>query len=126
MAGHPYVSRLPDGRYLTVELPEGSADTDPLTGETILQPAAIRLLDRLHVLLTPLPATPTPNRLRLLREGLGLTLEEMAARLDVAGERIDAWEAGKASPKPEELAALERLRQRAARAGVVLAEAGAS
>ena len=122
MPGQPYVCRLPDGRYLTVELPEGSAAADPLTGELILQPLAIHLLDRLRVLVSPLPATTTAGRLRTLREALGVSRPELAARLQVEETHLADWESGRTRPSAEQLAALERLRQQAVRTGIVLPE----
>jgi DNA-binding transcriptional regulator YiaG len=120
MAGPPYVCRLPDGRYLTVELPEGSAEVDPLTGEMILQAPAIHLLDRLRVVLSPLPPTTTAGRLRTFREALSVSRQEMAARLQVEETQLAEWESGQARPSADQLAALERLRQQAARTGIVL------
>jgi DNA-binding transcriptional regulator YiaG len=120
MPGHPYVSKLADGRYFTVELPEGSADLDPVTGELILQPPAIRLLDRLRVLHSPLPPSTTAGRLRLLREVLDLTPDEMASQLQVPPSQIMEWESGIAKPSAEQLAALDRLRNRVVRSGHTL------
>lgn len=120
MPGQPYVGKLPDGRYFTVELPEASAERDPVTNELILQPTAIRLLDRLRTLLSPLPPNVTAGRLRLLRESLGWTAEELAAEIheDVCG--VEAWESNKAKPSAEQRAKLEEVRQRAARRGISL------
>jgi DNA-binding transcriptional regulator YiaG len=122
MPGQPYVAQLPDGRYFTVELPEGSAESDPVTGELVLQPAAIHLLDRLRVLLSPLPPTTTGGRIRTLREALGLSLEELASLLKTQEANINAWESGAAKPNADQLAALEGVRSRAVRSGVVLPE----
>src|SRR5207253_6942298 len=107
------------GRYFAVEFPAGSAETDPRTGEVILQPPAIRLLDRLRALLSPLPANTTPGRLRTLRDALGLGRDELAAALHLEAAEVQAWESGKSKPTAEQLTALEQLRQRAVRVGVV-------
>ena len=120
MAGHPYVTKLTDGRYFIVELPEVSAESDPKTGELILNAPALRLLDRVRTLLSPMPAKMTPGRLRTFREALGKTPDEMAALLAIAGSEWASWEAGDAKPQPDQLAELEQLRQRTARGGVVL------
>lgn len=120
MPGQPYVAKLPDGRYFAVELPENSTEEDPLTGELILQPAAVHLLDKLRTLLSPLPPTTTPGRLTLLRDALGLTRQQLASYLSIEPGAIAAWEAGIAKPGAEHLAALEAIRSRAARTGVVL------
>lgn len=122
MPAQPYVTRLPDGRYFAVEFPAGSAETDPLTGEVILQPPAINLLDRLRALLSPLPANTAPGRLRILRDALGLGRDELAAILNTEAPEVEAWESGKRKPTLELLAALEQIRQRSVRAGVLLPE----
>jgi len=122
-AGHqPYVARLPDGRYFAVEFPAGLAETDPLTGEVILQPPAIHLLDRLRALLAPLPANTTPGRIRSLRDALSLGRDELAALLHLEVVEVEAWESGNNKPTVEQLTALEQIRQRAVRAGVLLPE----
>jgi DNA-binding transcriptional regulator YiaG len=126
MIGSPYV---PNGRYLAVELPDGSVETDTLTGEMILQPSAIKLLDQLRVLFCPLPASTTGNRLRIMREALGLTRQELAEQMDAEESVLADLESGKRCPTPEQLAALEQVRQRAVRSfaagtkvGFVMAE----
>jgi DNA-binding transcriptional regulator YiaG len=124
VAGAPYVAKLEDGRYFAVELPEGSAQTDAMTGDVVLQPAAIRLLDRLRALLSPLPQKTTANRLRILREVLSLDPDELSRMVQVSPESVLAWEAGKAQPTVEQLSALETLRQQAARSGVLLRPRG--
>src|SRR5947207_12367879 len=111
MPAQPYVARLPDGRYFAVEFPAGSAETDPLTGEVILQPPAIHLLDRLRTLLSPLPANTTSGRLRTLRDALGLGQDELAAMLHLEAAEVEAWESGKRKPTLEQLTALEQIRQ---------------
>ncbi len=122
MPAQPYVARLPDGRYFAVEFPAGSAETDPLTGEVILQPPAIHLLDRLRALLSPLPGNTTPARLRILRDALGLGRDDLAALLHIEAVEVEALESGNSKPTLEQLAALEQLRQRSVRAGVLLPE----
>lgn len=120
MSTQPYVTKLPDGRYLAVELPEGSAQLDPLTGEVVLHPPAIHLLDRLRVLLSPLPSSATAARLRTLRQALGMGRDELADKLGVEVRQVTAWESGRARPTAKQLASLDRLRKRAARSGVLM------
>lgn len=122
MPNQPYVTRLPDGRYLAIELPDGSADLDPLTGELMLQPAAIHLLDRLQVLMSPLPANTTGNRVRILREALCFSREELAAALRIDATLLEECESGRTPVGGELRASLENLRQQAARSGVVLSD----
>ena len=120
MPGQPYVSPLPDGRYLAVELPPESTATDEVTGELLLLPPAIRLLERLRALTTPLPPLPTKNRLRILREALSLDKEELAERLSATVTEVEQWETGATVPPIERLSAYETLRSQAARNGVIL------
>jgi DNA-binding transcriptional regulator YiaG len=120
MPGQPYVSKLADGRYFTVELPEGSSELDPATGELILRAPAIHLLDRLRVLHSPLQATASPGRLRLLREALDVRQDELAAQLQVDSGLVAEWETGAKKPTAEQLSALDFLRTRAIRAGQAL------
>jgi 3-methyl-2-oxobutanoate hydroxymethyltransferase len=55
------------------------------------------------------PATWTPDRIRLLREGLRLTQTEMSARVGVAKNNLSAWERGKKHPSLHHQAALDSL-----------------
>jgi DNA-binding transcriptional regulator YiaG len=114
MPSQPYVARLPNGRYSAVELPEASTETDSTTGELILLPPAIHLLDRLRILLSPLPEKSTPGRIKTLRESLGLSPNELADQLQVDASLVGDWEKGKSKPSAEHLSILERLRQRGA------------
>ena len=122
MAGQPYVAKLPNGRYFAVELPEGSTQTDSATGELILLPPAIHLLDRLRALCTPVPEKCTPGRIKTLREALGLSAGELAAELRIDASLLDALETGKNKPSPEVGSALERLRRQAIQRGILLPE----
>jgi DNA-binding XRE family transcriptional regulator len=117
-----YVAKLPNGRYFAIELPEGSTETDTVTGQLILLPPAIHLLDRLRVLLCPLPEKSTPSRIKTLRETLGLSPSELADQIQIDAAVVCAWEAGKSKPNSEELATLERLRQQAIQRGILLPE----
>ena len=120
MPGQPYVSRLPDGRYFAVELPPNSAKLDPLSGDVVLEAPAIHLLDRLRVLLSPLPSNTTPARLRLLREAMGLNRGELAAKVGVSVQDVVSWETGRRRPSMQGLGRLDRLRERAVRGGVLV------
>jgi DNA-binding transcriptional regulator YiaG len=118
--GQPYVGKLSDGRYFTVELPEGSAERDPVSNELVLQAPAIHLLDCLRTLLSPLPMSVTAGRLRLLRESLDWSPEELARNIQEEVVVVEGWEANHAKPTSEQRAKLEALRQRAARHGISL------
>jgi hypothetical protein len=113
MPGQPYVAKLPNGRYFAVELPEGSTQTDSVTGELILLPPAIHLLDRLRVLCAPFPERSTPGRIKILREALGLSVKDLASELQIDAPLVDDWETGKGKPGADITSALERLRQQA-------------
>ncbi len=43
----------------------------------------------------PAPSAPSPNRLRELREGAGLTLSELAAKVGTTNQQISHLELGK-------------------------------
>ncbi len=122
MPGQPYVAKLPDGRYFAVELPEGSTQTDPLTGELLLHAPAIHLLDRLRTLLTPLTVRITPQRLRILRESLGFSPQGLAKEMNCAEQTVTAWEMGKTKPDSAQVGALEKLRLQAVQRGILLPE----
>ena len=122
MPGQPYVTKLSDGRYFAVELPAGSAQLDPLTAELILQPPAVHLLDRLRVLLSPLPSSATPARLRILRRGLRMSRDQLAEKLRVEVRDVADWEAARSRPGADRLARLDHLRKHAVRTGLLLAE----
>ncbi len=120
MPGHPYVGKLHDGRYFAVELPEGSAERDTITNELILRPVALRLLDRLQTVLSPLPQVVTPGRLRLLRESLNWSEEELANEIGEKVESLRAWEANEARPTGPQREKLEVVRHRIIQLGVPL------
>src|SRR5579862_998865 len=98
MPGQPYVGRLSDGRYFTVELPEGSAEWDPVTNEIVLQASAIHLLDKLRTVLSPLPSKHTGSRLRLLRESLDLSTDQLANAIQEEPATVRDWEANQSMP----------------------------
>ena len=53
--------------------------------------------------------TPTPTELRSLREGLDLTQEELANRLDCSRRTVHRWENGKTTPSTATVFVLRRL-----------------
>lgn len=114
------VAKLPDGRYFTIELPEGFTERDAVTNELILQPQAIHLLDRLRSLLSPLSHVVTSGRLRLLRESLNWSVEDLAKELQEDPSSVRAWEANQGKPGDEQRAKLEAVRTRITRSGVLL------
>src|SRR5688572_25674610 len=81
----PYTMKLPAGRTLLVEIPGRWMSHDKVYGP-VFRPDAVRYLDRIRALAVPLSASkraPTPGYITALREGLGLTQEEMGLRLGV-------------------------------------------
>ena len=45
-------------------------------------------------------ATITPERIRQLRQRLGMTQEQFAAKIGVTFSTVNRWERGKAAPSP--------------------------
>ena len=58
-----------------------------------------------------------PSRLKVLRERLGLSQQEMATRLGVSVQSIHRWESGKKGPIKPYLDKIEALEWRAEREG---------
>jgi len=52
----------------------------------------------------------TPEDIRTLRLGLGLTQQALAERLHVAASTVARWEAGRQSPNPAMTHALSELK----------------
>lgn len=111
--------KLPDGRTLFVSVPGRWVTTD-LDGEPLLHPEAVRFLDRIRVLAMDVPGAPSPAYITTLREALGMTQAEMGKALGVDKITISRWERGAVRPGPKSVAALEKLRNQAARRGVVI------
>jgi DNA-binding transcriptional regulator YiaG len=92
-----------------------------VTGELLFKPEAVRFLDRVRVLAMRVPKSPTPGFILTLREALGLTQVEYAARLGVDSMTVSRWERGAIKPGPAAIRALDKLRRESARRGVVIA-----
>jgi hypothetical protein len=119
---YPFTAKLPDGRTLFVSIPGRWTATDR-SGETVLLPAAVRFVDRICALATGVSdekRIPSPGFITALREGLGLTQQELAERVGVDKMSVSRWERGQIRPCAESLAALEAVRREAVRKGVVL------
>jgi len=117
---HPYTMRLPDGRTLFVEVPGRwvSADRD---GTAAFLPAGVRFLDRVRVLaLSVLDQSPSPGYITTLREALGYTQKQLAEKLGIDKMTVSRWERGALRPSGESLKALEKLRRKSVREGVVI------
>ena len=84
--------------------------------ETRFQPS-VAMLERLDPrpdgLVVASPCNPA---------GTMLHRDELAAMLHLEAAEIEAWEAGKSKPTLEQLTALEQIRQRSVRAGVLMPE----
>jgi len=115
----PWTMTLPDGRTLVVEIPGQWTTTDP-DGSLALLPPAVRFLDRVQVLATEHPLTPSPGYIRTLRQALGLTQSQLADRLAVSKMTVARWEWGAWHPTPASIAALRDLRRQAITRGVLL------
>ena len=117
---HPYTMRLPDGRTVCVEVPGRwtAADRD---GTPAFLPPAVAFLDRIRALfMSLLDGPPSPGFITALREALGLTQEDLGAKLGVDRMSVSRWERGQIRPSKESLAALESVRSEAVRKGVVI------
>ena len=116
----PYTMRLPDDRTLFVLVPGKWCERD-VSGQIAFKPEAVRLLDRVQALAMKAPQTPTPGRIRTLRQALGLTQTQLGEKLGVDKMTVYRWERGMVKPNPEAMKALEALRRAAGRKGVVVA-----
>lgn len=113
----PYTMRLPGGRHLYVSLP--AAHVTERDGEIFLLPPAVRRLDSLQALALKVES-PTPGHITALRKALGMTQAKFASTLRVDKATVYRWEHGHVIPKPESVAAIERLRARHAKRGVMV------
>jgi DNA-binding transcriptional regulator YiaG len=71
------------------------AYTDPETGEDVLTPASMELIEKTQARHMGLLA---PEEIRALRERLMLTQEEMSELLQLGGKSYTRWESGRARP----------------------------
>ena len=89
-----------------------------ISGGAAFLPEAVRFLDRVRALATPMKRPPSLGFIVTLREALGLTQKELAQRLNVDKMSVSRWERGVTRPRAESVAALENLRRQAVRKGV--------
>ncbi|MGX1471206.1 UNVERIFIED_CONTAM: transcriptional regulator with XRE-family HTH domain [Streptomyces canus] len=67
------------------------------------------LFDRIDALVASRSPLPPPTERKRLRAAHGLTLDEVAAALDVRRATVSGWESGKTEPRPPEREAYARL-----------------
>ncbi|MFC4469305.1 telomere-associated protein Tap [Streptomyces xiangluensis] len=67
------------------------------------------LFDRVDALVASRSPLPPPAERKRLRQAHGLTLDEVAAALDVRRATVSGWEAGKTEPRPPERDAYARM-----------------
>ncbi|MFE5259626.1 telomere-associated protein Tap [Streptomyces coelicoflavus] len=67
------------------------------------------LFDRIDALVASRSPLPPPAERRRLRQAHGLTLDEVAAALQVRRATVGGWEAGKTEPRPPERDAYARM-----------------
>ncbi|WP_435615118.1 telomere-associated protein Tap [Streptomyces coelicoflavus] len=67
------------------------------------------LFDRIDALVASRSPLPPPAERRRLRQAHGLTLDEVAAALQVRRATVSGWEAGKTEPRPPERDAYARM-----------------
>ncbi|MFG2317707.1 telomere-associated protein Tap [Streptomyces tendae] len=67
------------------------------------------LFDRIDALVASRSVLPLPAERKRLRQAHGLTLDEVAAALDVRRATVSGWESGKTEPRPPEREAYARL-----------------
>jgi hypothetical protein len=111
--------RLGDGRVVYVEVP-GRWTTTDRGGQVGFLPDGVRFLDRVRVLAMEMPLAPSPGFITVLRQAVGLTQAELAARIGVDKMTVSRWERGRLRPGADAVTALRRLRERAVERGVVL------
>ena len=116
----PFTTRLPDGRVLFVLVPGRWCEAD-VSGEVLFTPEGVRFIDRVQAVAMRTPLAPTPAYIRALRESLGWSQTELAARVGVDKMTVARWEWGKVKPGRAAVKALDKVRTAAARKGVVLA-----
>lgn len=117
---YPFTMKLRDGRTLFVEVPGRWVTTDR-SGEAAFLPEGVAFLDRVQALATSvLDRPPSPAFITALREGLGLTQQELAHRLGVDKLTVSRWERGAVRPGRDSLAAIEKIRREASRRGVTI------
>ena len=67
------------------------------------------LFDAVDALIASRSPLPPPAERKRLRQAHGLTLDEVAAALQVRRATVSGWEAGKTEPRPPERDAYARM-----------------
>ena len=67
------------------------------------------LFDRIDAAVASRSVLPPPAERKRLRQAHGLTLDEVAAALDVRRATVSGWESGKTEPRPPAREAYARL-----------------
>lgn len=92
----------------------------PDTGELSYTGAALRTLDRLRSLIQDVTTFSTPGHIAALRDAVGMTQQEFAAKLRVTSQTVSRWERGEVNPNERALAAMRRLQATARRKGIAV------
>ncbi len=119
----PYVLQFADGRSVALQLPAGTIVRDR-GGETAFTPAGIRFLDRVRALFTPMRPVVTPGFIKTLREALRMTQADFGSAVGVDKMTVFRWEKGTLRPGKSSLHAIEKLRVRMTRRGVLMDAVG--
>jgi putative transcriptional regulator len=87
------------------------------SGQPLLLPPAVRVLDRLRALFETRTAV-TPGFIVSLREAMELTQQQFAAKLGVSKMTVSRWECGRMNPGKSAAQRIRKLQQKAQREGV--------
>jgi DNA-binding transcriptional regulator YiaG len=112
----PYVVEFGESGMLAIRLRAAWLKPDR-SGRPLLLPPAVRALDRLRAVFTPLEKI-TPGAIVSLREAKGLTQEQFGRELGVTKMTVSRWECGRMRPGPEMIAGIRAIQQRAQQKGV--------
>lgn len=119
---YPYTVKLPDGRTVFMEIPGRWVRRDR-SGKAAFTPDAMAFIDRICAVAMPLDSTragPSPGYITSFREALGMTQKELGDAVGVDHMTVSRWERGTLHPSVASLQALEKLRKRIVRKGVVI------
>jgi len=105
---------------LYAELPEELVSRDR-SGDLLLRPAAIRLLDHARAIAMNEPPM-TPAYLVALREALHLTQEAFGRAVGVDKMTVSRWERGTRKPSAQSARRIAKLRDKRAASALVLTE----
>ena len=116
----PYAIDLGAGRTLVVELTPAEYGYD-LDGELVFTPAGCRRLDKVRAAAVDMPDDPSPGWIKTFRAALRLTQAELGDALNVDKLTVSRWERGAVRPRLTAVRAMQQLRKKTARNGVVVA-----